>query len=308
MILDYNSNKGFRLLDIYERLNKGEHLNKQEAADKYKVSVKTIQRDLEDLRNYLSEKYYDEGDISIKYSRSKDSYFLIRNEREWLTNHEVMAMCKILLESRALCRDELYQLVDKLMFQVAPNDRKLVESIIANEKFHYIPLQHNKKLLEIIWQFSEYISGNTIIEFDYIRQDGKRNTHRVKPVALMFSEYYFYLVVFMADESKTYPTVYRIDRISNIVATDEKFRIPYKDKFSDGEFRKRVQFMYTGELCTVQFEYHGPNVEAVLDRLPTAEIVFENESYYDIRAEVYGIGIDMWLNSQGDNVRNVRRM
>ena len=54
--------------------------------------------------------------------------------------------------------------------------------------------------------------------------------------------------------------------------------------------------------------YRGYSVEAVLDRLPTAEI--KRKKYdddlgryvYEITAEVYGDGIEMWFRSQGDYV------
>ena len=87
--------------------------------------------------------------------------------------------------------------------------------------------------------------------------------------------------------------------MSKIAETGEAFSIPYSKKFSDGEFRKRIQFMYSGELRVVTFEYSGPTIESVLDRLPTAEILSDKNGLYKIRAEVYGNGIDMWLRSQG---------
>ena len=84
---------------------------------------------------------------------------------------------------------------------------------------------------------------------------------------------------------------------------DEKFFIPYADRFEEGEFRKRVQFMYGGKLQKVKFKYRGQSVEAVLDRLPTAKILSEEDGVYTISAEVFGKGIDMWLRSQGENVK-----
>lgn len=53
---------------------------------------------------------------------------------------------------------------------------------------------------------------------------------------------------------------------------------------------------------TVKFEYSGPSVEAVLDRLPTAKILSEDGGKWVIQAEVFGNGIDMWLRSQGGYV------
>ena len=41
----------------------------------------------------------------------------------------------------------------------------------------------------------------------------------------------------------SFPTIYRIDRIESYKVLPEKFRIPYTDRFEEGEFRKRIQFM-----------------------------------------------------------------
>lgn len=49
--------------------------------------------------------------------------------------------------------------------------------------------------------------------------------------------------------------------------------------------------------------YSGYSVEAILDRLPTAKIVSEENGNYIISAEVFGDGIDMWLRSQGENIK-----
>ena len=83
----------------------------------------------------------------------------------------------------------------------------------------------------------------------------------------------------------------------------QKFNIPYRNRFSDGEFRKRVQFMYAGELKHIKFEFNGPSVEAILDRIPTAEIIKSEGNKHTIKAECYGDGVLMWLKTQGDYVK-----
>lgn len=141
---------------------------------------------------------------------------------------------------------------------------------------------------------------------------------KLKPVAIMFSEYYFYLAAFLEDKKvrenfrvldDAFPTIYRIDRIQGLKLLDEHFYIPYKDRFEEGEFRKRIQFMYGGKLRRVKFKYTGYSPESVLDRLPTAKILDEEpleddpkKTAYTISAEVFGDGIDMWLRSQGDRM------
>ncbi len=296
---NFRENKGFRLLNIYERLNKGEKVSKQRLAEDFGVSVKTIQRDIDDLRAYVAETHFTDFEASVRYDRAKNCYYLVRLEREWVTNEEALALCKILLESRAFRKDELSQLIEKLIMQIAPADRSTAENIIRNEFVNYVPLQHKKHLLSPIWKLSEYITNQRVISFYYTRQDGKESKKTVKPVSIMFSEFYFYLIAFTADNTVDYPIVFRIDRIADVKETGDSFSVPYRERFNDGEFRKRIQFMYSGKLKKVTFEYSGV-LEAILDRLPTAKIIKKEKNVYTITAESYGNGIDMWLRSQGD--------
>lgn len=307
MELDYKENRGFRLLQLYERLSRGEIVCKAELAQKFSVTDKTIQRDIEELRSYLAETRTDEGEASIVYERSRGGYLLTHAASEWLTNEDVLAVCKILLESRAFCKEELDALLKKLLRQTAPHDREQVGKIIRSEQHYYVPLRHGKKLLSAIWELSQHMTAQHTIRISYCRQDGTERTHEVNPVAIMFSEYYFYLIAYLADGRKEFPTIFRIDRIARFAPTGASFRVVHRRKFSDGEFRKRIQFMYAGELRRVTFDYSGASVEAVLDRLPTARIISQDGSVYRITAEVYGNGIDMWLRSQGSAVRGVEK-
>lgn len=307
MEIDFKENKGFRLLQLYERLSRGEVVCKAELAQKFAVTDKTIQRDIEELRSYLAETRTDEGEASIVYERSRGGYLLTHAASEWLTNEDVLAVCKILLESRAFCKEELDALLKKLLRQTAPHDREQVGKIIRSEQYYYVPLRHGKKLLSAIWELSQHMTAQHTIRISYCRQDGTERAHEVNPVAIMFSEYYFYLIAYLADGRKEFPTIFRIDRIARFAPTGATFRVVHKKKFSDGEFRQRIQFMYAGELRRVTFDYSGASVEAVLDRLPTARIISQKDGVYRITAEVYGNGIDMWLRSQGSVVRVVEK-
>lgn len=63
--------------------------------------------------------------------------------------------------------------------------------------------------------------------------------------------------------------------------------------------------MYGGKLQKVKFQYFGNDIDAVLDRLPTAKILSEEEGVYTVAAEVFGKGIDMWLKSQGTMIKMI---
>ena len=150
------------------------------------------------------------------------------------------------------------------------------------------------------------------MRISYTRQgeDDAPVTRVVEPLSILFSEYYFYLNAYIVEETANgryehkydYPAIFRVDRIDTYEILDNRFSLPYANRFQEGEFRKRVQFMYPGKLEKVRFKYTGKSIEAVMDRLPTATLISQNEQGYVIEAEVYGKGIMMWLLSQGPHV------
>ncbi len=305
--------KSDRVLQIYDRLVCGEVLNKSQLAKQFCVTERSIQRDIGVLRCFLAELNPVQD---IVYEKEFQGYRLKETDSYALTNSEILAVCKILLESRSMRRDEMFPILDKLIARCVPeNNKKAIHSLIANEKYHYIAPQHNKRLLDRMWEIGQAVQNHRVMEIQYERlKQPSLVIRRIEPVGIMFSEYYFYLVAFLQGVDKRvafenaddlFPTIYRIDRIREFCILEEHFRVPYKDRFEEGEFRKRIQFMYGGKLERIRFRYTGLSLEAVLDRLPTAKVVEHIEGGWLVEAEVFGMGADMWLKSQGEYVERV---
>lgn len=314
METDFKSDKIGRVLQIYTKLTEGYVVNKSEEANLYGVNERSIQRDIDDIRAFLDADADRTGIInSVIYDRYEKGYRLETIYKIRLQNSEVLALCKILLDSRAFTKDEMVEMVDKLVSCCVPKcNQKMVKELVQNEEFHYVEPKHGRKFIDEMWSLGKAIRESAYIEMDYYRLSDKQVVHRkVQPVAIMFSEYYFYLTAFIEDEeikkdfdvlNDSFPTIYRIDRIKSLKVLDEKFHIPYKDRFEEGEFRKRIQFMYGGKLKRVKFKYKGLDIDAILDRLPTAKVISEENGIYTLTAEVFGQGIEMWFRSQGDNI------
>lgn len=306
-----------RVLAIYTKLINGCVVNRGQEAATYGVNVRSIQRDINDIRNFLEMNGEEQGSSkTVVYDRVKKGYILKQNLQNKLTNSEILALCKILLDSRAFIKKEMEVLLKKMVACCVPqNNQKMVWNLISNELFHYVEPRHGAQFLEIMWDIGQAIQISRYIEIDYLRTKDKSVVRRkLRPAAIMFSEYYFYLAAFIDDEDirkdfdvadDVFPTIYRIDRIRKLKVLKEQFHVPYRDRFEEGEFRKRIQFMYGGRLRKVKFRYSGTDIDAVLDRLPTARIVSEKEGIYTVSAEVFGDGIDMWLRSQGDVIKRI---
>ncbi len=304
-----------RVLKIYSKLSDGYVVNKAEEAELYGVNERSIQRDIDHIRNFLDEEAERTGIVNtIVYDRIEKGYRLETLYKIRLQNSEVLALCKILLDSRAFTKEEMVAMLDKLITCCVPEvNQKRVKDLIKNEEFHYVEPQHKTRFIEQMWDLGQAISESRYIEVDYYRTKDKQTVHRkLQPVAIMFSEYYFYLTAFIPDEevrkdfdvlNDSFPTIYRIDRIKTLKVLDERFYIPYSSRFEEGELRKRIQFMYGGRLRKVTFQYTGTGIDAILDRLPTAKILNEDNGVYTVSAEVFGDGIDMWLRSQGASVK-----
>lgn len=310
--------KGNRLLEIYTQLLNGAIINKAQAAQDYGVNERSIQRDIENIREFLDIQSVKKGGVvnNVIYDKRKKGYRLETISKVKLSNEEILAVSKILLDSRAFDRQEMVDVLDKLLECCVPvQNQDLVKNLILNEKHHYIEPQHKKYFLDTMWQLGTAIRDSRLVEITYTKLKGKERVNRcLQPLAIMFSEFYFYVVGFIQgiDKEKAFenandpfPTIYRIDRIETLTVLNEHFKIPYKDRFEEGEFRKRIQFMFGGKLQKVKFEYSGLSIESVLDRLPTARIRSEDNGKYIVEAEVFGKGIEMWLRSQGEAVKRI---
>lgn len=311
----FGADRSSRLLKIYSKLVKGYIVNKREEADNFNVDERTIQRDIASIKDYMCSDMTSNSIInSIVYDKEAGGYKMESSYQGTLSNSETLAVCKILLDSRAFPKDEMQAILDKLISCCVPKEnRQPVKELIGNEEHHYIELRHKTNFLDTLWDLGQAIRNCKYVELEYRRTKDKTIVKRkVKPVGIMFSEYYFYIAAFIDDKevcenfdviNDAFPTIYRVDRIVSYKVLEDRFKMPYKDRFEEGEFRKRVQFMYGGKINRIRFEYTGSDVDAILDRLPTAKIESEKDGKYIIRAEVFGRGIDMWLRSQGENVR-----
>lgn len=297
------------LLYIYNSLIEGKIVRKNDVEDKFNISERTFYRYIEDIKKFLEKPDGELVGEEIIADRAKGGYILKGKHERNLNEKEVLAISKVLLESRGFVKMELKDMLDKLLENCISEDKDNIKRIIGNELVNYVSPQHSKKLLEKLWQISNAIKEQKILSIGYFKMgtDGKLqedvSQRNIYPLGLLFSEYYFYLIAYIEGRSYEYPTIYRVDRIKDLIITDKKYKVDYSKRFQDGEFRKLIQFMHTGKLERVKFRFTGRSIEAVLDRLPNAKVIEEKEGEYIVEAKLFGKGIIMWLLSQGKNIK-----
>ena len=251
MMAAQKNDKIERVLRIYTKLLNGNLVNKAEEAIKYGVNERSIQRDMDDIRNFLALEQAANGCIySIIYDRGKKGYRMQKVQQTQFTNGELLAMSKLLLGSQAFSKNELNGLLEKIIAHCdAPDDQKLLKSLVGNEMFHYME-QHRADLMEVLWELGQAVQGCHYI--DIIWPDSEQSTtvsKRLKPVAILYMNQFFYLAAFedkagQGEEDKALgqssPEVFRIDQIQQLKVLEERFHIPYSKRFEEGEFRKKA--------------------------------------------------------------------
>ena len=269
---DGNLGKSNRILYLYTELLNGQLLRKDRLAEQFGVTERSIQRDLEAVREFLDRERMENGyGTQLIYDFQEKGYRLDRDERLNLSNEETLAVSKILLASRAFTKKEMVDILDKLIKNCVPREnRRLINGLLENEKYHYVELQHHKVFLDKLMPLGQAIRECRMIWIKYGKLKDKAVVERrLEPLAILFSEYYFYLVAFIEDADRKmksgnvedcFPAIYRIDRINELQVLEERFMIPYADRFEEGEFRKRIQFMYGGKLKKIRFRYQGKSV------------------------------------------------
>lgn len=295
--------KSNRMLEIFFRALRGEKISLKKLAEEYNVSTKSISRDINSIQNFLAEHRELMQNAELTYSHKERAYIL--NSDEFLKNKELFALVKIILGSRALNKEEILTLITKLKKFTTIQNRKTLENIIRKEVYHYHEVKSDcQSVIDNVWKIVQAIEEKRTISITYYKMNRDEVKHKIKPVSVLFSEYYFYLIAYKADDMSYKPIYFRIDRISSITEHREKFELEKKYDFDEGNLREKNQFMFPGDTVKIRFEFSGLSLQAILDRLPTAKVVEKNGNTSIIEAKVnHGRGIIMYLLSQGSWVK-----
>ncbi|WP_125764019.1 helix-turn-helix transcriptional regulator [Levilactobacillus mulengensis] len=288
-------NAAYRQLTIFQLLLTNHLIRKAELADQFHVSSRMIQRDISQIRQFFTDQqlFY-----RLTYDHQSGGYQLATTQAT-VSKQALLLLIKIVLASRALTTEEMNKTIDGLLQLIPVADQNEIRPIIKNERFYYQPVHHGRPLLDAVWQLTGYISHRQTITITYQRQHREIVTRTILPEAIIFSEYYFYVVAYNAKYKNN--LFYRVDRILHTqVNNQQPITRTRAERVEDGEIRQLVHYMQPGRKLTVRFKFWGI-VEAALDRFPTAKVIKRcpDEGAVLIEAIAFDRGAKMWLLSQG---------
>lgn len=289
-----------RVLELFFRAIKGESISAKRLAQEYNVSTRTISRDINTLKIFLAEHNEQLGYSELVYSSTNHCYKLKIDAL--FTNKELLAITKVLIASRAFKKEEIDTIIKKLKNNTSTSDRAKLELLISKDLSHYDEIKNNcPSIISNIWRLTECIENKNIITISYQKMNLQFVEKKIKPLSIIFSEYYFYLIASLCSniDTKDELRYFRIDKISNITIHRETYSFIDTQNVNEALLKKKSHYMWPGSPQKIRFEFFGPSVQAILDRIPTSKIIEKKKHSYILEADVIGPGIKMVLLSQG---------
>lgn len=283
-----------RLLLLYSNLIHGKKINKFSFCMETDCLPRTFDRDIEDVRLYLSEIFYNE---ELIYDRKQKVYYITGLQRKPLETMEYLFVERVLLDTGILRVDEM----DGLLTHLAMNAENMNKMTFREKeciKVYEEPL-HKKAILKMHGDLATIITNKSLIKISYIKMGGEVVKREVIPCTIKYDLGYLYLIAFVKMSNNKYPAYFRLDRIYSFTVmrsqrTDEIKRvIEYMEVYSKGTIQ-----MYGGEFIEVTLSCKKEFYPYIHDKFRAAIVVSNKEDNVTVKLNTFEDGFVKWIMSQ----------
>lgn len=226
------TDKNTRILMLYHWLLNGHHVNKDAFVNEHGINGRTFDRDIEDIRLFLSEIYSAD---EVVFDKQTKAYYLTGETPGYSDRMEAAIISKILLESAALREDEMMGLLQTVLSTVSSSDARAINEYLKSTKAHY-DTRTKAAILKLIGDLYTVIDSGTDIETFMVR-DKEEIKVRVAPIEIELCNGTFHLV---CAEDLDYSKIvrYRIEDILGFKKLKSKLAQIYKKKYYEEKEKK----------------------------------------------------------------------
>lgn len=200
------ASKTKRLLYFMSELEKGNDISKTDYLARFGISERTLKEDVSELKENLTEL---RPNMKVKYSRKYGSYHA-QYEQGYgnLKYNQAVILSKILLESRALRKDEVAEIINIFVERaVDDKERRRIKRLTELELDSYQELKiyqdQDKSLLPVISAIFDAIVDQRPLSFSYRKPGEKVEEYKVFPISVIFDNHYFYCISYKLDDNFT---------------------------------------------------------------------------------------------------------
>ncbi len=136
-----STDKVTRVLIMYQRLLHGNKIDKQMFMFEHDIDRRSFERDIDDIRLFLSENY---TGSELLYDREERVYYMTNLTVSRMHLPEAFAIAKMISNSSAFRRDEVYGMLNALISALSPSEAKVLERECSEELKIYREPEHNQ--------------------------------------------------------------------------------------------------------------------------------------------------------------------
>lgn len=211
-----------RMLLLYSKLIRGESVNKAVFCIETESSERSFDRDIEDIRLFLSEIYsVDE----VVYDRANNHYNLSGITRKELEITEYRFLERLLLQAGVLRKDELEGVLSILASNTT-RYRECMRSI--HDKIETYNNAECKPLLKMHEDISQMIIDRRAIRIKYLDETNTIKEYKIVPFDIEIMNYRLYLLTVQKENAEYLQKNFLIDRIESFtpeeIISEEKWK------------------------------------------------------------------------------------
>ena len=287
-----------RMIGIHKKIRSECYPNSQQLAYDFGVSISTISRDIDYMKNRF--------DAPIEYDAKKRGYYYSGNfdiPTKLVSSEKLIALSyakKLLVQYEGTpVYDEISNVIEFLIDSQTENNAHFLERIAVPPRAKILLNQKNWKLLLVA------LNQNSIIEFDYTgRWKSEKSHRRVHPYQILIDDGVCYLFGF--SEERKAERLFVISRMEKIYITKDTFELP-----EDFEFSSRCKggrfgaFKGNGKVEKVKVEFYDDAREWVKERIWADNQKIEEDEYATTITFSSNQTHEVlhWILSQGHNAK-----
>ena len=217
-----------RILTLYKQLREVNFVNKTVFTIEHGITERSFDRDIEDLRLFLSEVFASE---ELLFDRQQNAYYLSGQTLNQMGAVEAFVFSKLLLGNSVFRNDETLGLLNSLLSTI---DKKNQSSVYSQLKHDLNSLSSEDKkvaLLKSIQDLNNCILQEKEMEIKYLNEDCETTEIKIAPVDIIFSEHWFLIAYEKINRYKSL-SHYRIDKIIEFNVTGEHYTMLLKEKYN----------------------------------------------------------------------------
>lgn len=282
-----------RVLTLYTELLKGEKINKTIFSFQHNCSDRTFDRDIEDIRLFLSESF---SPMNLNYDKISNTYYIEGAEYSQLEPLEYLFIERVLKDTSVLRQDELNKLLSHLLSNTE-NSQSLVQSKNSDYTEYSTP-NHNKAILKIHGDLTMIITRKKCIRIKYSNENGEKTEHDIIPCTIISDMGYMYLIAYL--ETEEYPVFYRIDKIHSfkIIRNQTSYERERVIAFLRNYSTKPLQMRSCGRFIKVLLQCERKLYTYLFNKFRDIEIKQKNENMVEVNVTADEDDLLNWLINQ----------